>query len=394
MRRSYRSALAIGCGVVFAGIAAPAKAGSYKLLYAFLGGSDGATPLTSLTMVGGTLYGTTELGGGGGNCSGPPNGCGTVFAVNPTTGAEVVVHAFGSKGDIAVPWTNLIDADGTLYGATGDAVYSVNAATGADSVLYSFPNLKHGEGINPDLLKVGKTIYGTTRYGGHKFNGVVFSVNRNTGHGSVVYYFQGHARDGTYPLAGVINVGGTLYGTTDQGGAHGRGTVFAVNPSAHSDTIIYSFRSRGEDTFRSDGTYPAAGLLNFDGALYGVASRGGALGFGTLFSVNPTTGSETLVYSFKGGSDAEYPTSSLLEVKNKFYGTTSGGGAYGYGTVFWVDPTTGVERVVYSFKGGSDGASPLAGLIKAGGVLYGTTSQGGDNACYYAGCGTVFSYTP
>jgi uncharacterized repeat protein (TIGR03803 family) len=75
----------------------------------------------------------------------------------------------------------------------------------------------------------------------------------------------------------------------------------------------------------------------------------------------------------------------LIDVNGTFYGTTAGGGASGDGTVFAVR-TSGAERAMYSFKGGTDGANPQAGLVELNGALYGTTSAGGAS-----GNGTVFA---
>jgi uncharacterized repeat protein (TIGR03803 family) len=107
----------------------------------------------------------------------------------------------------------------------------------------------------------------------------------------------------------------------------------------------------------------------------------------------------TVLHSFKGGTDGESPVGGVVrDAAGNLYGTTASGGGVtcffrdGCGTVFKVN-TTGKETVLYSFTGGADGAIPLAGLIRdAAGNLYGTTEYGGDLACNSSGvgCGTVF----
>lgn len=95
------------------------------------------------------------------------------------------------------------------------------------------------------------------------------------------------------------------------------------------------------------------------------------------------------LYSFKNGSDGAYPYAGLTEVNGAFYGTTYGGGTSGgWGTVFKVSPS-GDEHVIYKFKAGDDGAHPYAGLTGVNGMLYGTTYQGGAG-----GAGTVFKVSP
>ncbi len=116
---------------------------------------------------------------------------------------------------------------------------------------------------------------------------------------------------------------------------------------------------------------------------------GGANGDGTVLAIT-TSGSETVLYSFKGGSgDGENPYASLINVDGKLYGTTTEGGANGGGTVFAIS-TSGTETVLHSFKGRQGGGDkPYASLIKVNRRLYGTTYAGGAN-----GCGIAFSLTP
>jgi uncharacterized repeat protein (TIGR03803 family) len=176
-------------------------------------------------------------------------------------------------------------------------------------------------------------------------------------------------------------VGGTLYGTTYGNPAIGNGTVFSVTPSG-TETVLYSFKGG------SDGAGPRAGLLEFNGLLYGT-TLGGGNGNGTVFNVT-LAGTETVVHSFQGGSDGKDPQAALINVHGTLYGTTIYGGAYGAGTVFKVTKT-GAVKVVYSFgsSGANDGYEPFASLINLGGTLYGTTAGGGANSW-----GTVFAVTP
>jgi uncharacterized repeat protein (TIGR03803 family) len=102
---------------------------------------------------------------------------------------------------------------------------------------------------------------------------------------------------------------------------------------------------------------------------------------------------ERVLYSFKGGNDGANPYGGLLAgTSGVFYGTTSAGGTSGDGTVFELTPSGKVT--LYSFKGGNDGATPLSGLVAAGGVLYGTTESGGGASSCSGGCGTVYALTP
>jgi uncharacterized repeat protein (TIGR03803 family) len=103
-----------------------------------------------------------------------------------------------------------------------------------------------------------------------------------------------------------------------------------------------------------------------------------------------TDGTEKVLYSFGGGSDGAYPAEGLTDVYGTLYGTTDEGGTSDKGTVYSIS-TDGTEKVLHSFGGGSDGDGPFAGLIDVNGTLYGTTFLGGDHGCYQSGCGTVYS---
>jgi uncharacterized repeat protein (TIGR03803 family) len=180
----------------------------------------------------------------------------------------------------------------------------------------------------------------------------------------------------------VTYLDGTLYGTTLEGGASSNGTVYAITP-AGAETVLYSFAG-GLD----DGQEPYAGLIDVGGTLYGTTIGAGAHGAGIVFSITPS-GEEKVVYSFAGSpQDGEEPYSSLLDVNGTLYGTTYAGGPEYGGTVYAVT-TSGSETVLHDFAGSGDGFNPYAGLINVKGTLYGTTSFGGANSA-----GTVFSVTP
>jgi uncharacterized repeat protein (TIGR03803 family) len=127
----------------------------------------------------------------------------------------------------------------------------------------------------------------------------------------------------------LVDVSGTLYGTTEKGGAYAGGTAFSITP-AGKEKVLHSFGVYG------DARLPQAALLNVNGTLYGTTFVGGAysyLRYGTVFSIT-RSGHETVLYSFKGEQDGEYPASGLIDVNGTFYGTTLNGGAYSYGTVY------------------------------------------------------------
>jgi uncharacterized repeat protein (TIGR03803 family) len=135
-----------------------------------------------------------------------------------------------------------------------------------------------------------------------------------------------------------------------------------------------------------NGRYPYAGLVQVsDGNFYGTTYGGGTFGYGTVFQISPN-GALTSLYSFTGDNDGGGPNALVQGSDGNFYGTTEYGGTSNSGTVFKIN-ATGALTTLYSFTGGNDGANPAAGLIQASdGGFYGTAS-GGD---YY---GTLFRIT-
>ncbi len=389
--------LAGACAVGAFAAAAPARAATYAIVYSFKGGStDGAYPMAGLLDVGGILYGTT-FGGGA-------SSMGTAFKVT-TAGIEGVLHSFGATNDGAQPLAGLTHIGGTFYGTTNaggtsgyGTVYSLTK-TGTEKVLHSFTGVMDGQNPQAPLLNVGGTLYGTTNLGGITgADGTVFSITTG-GMVTILHSFNLTPElDGGNPTAGLIDVGGTLYGTTSNGGlvpSHGfaYGTVFAMS-LVGAETILHTFSAVPPFT-AGPAYFPASGLTSMGGKFYGTTQCGGSSGYGcngygTVFSVT-TAGVEKVVYSFQGGSDGSMPLAGVTKVGTILYGvTTQGGGANNFGAIYSVT-TKGVETVLHGFAEtpDQDGYDPVGPLINVGGVLYGTTRNGGAH-----GYGTVFSLTP
>jgi uncharacterized repeat protein (TIGR03803 family) len=359
-----------GNGVVFK----LSPTGKLTTLYAFTGGADGRDPRAGLIRdAEGNLYSTTARGGDL-NCA-PMQlpGCGVVFKLSPT-GRLTTRHRFNAGGG-ELPLAGLVrDAPGNLYGITsygGDLNCGGSAGCGVvfkldtngkEAVLHRFKGGVDGGSPLADLIRDAKgNLYGTTDsggdlncFGGEGGCGVVFKMSP-TGKETVLYNFT-NAPDGSGPTSPLLLSGaGDLYGTTTVGGElncpsppfGGCGVVFKLDPTGH-ETILYSFTG-------ADGAGPYAGVVRDDaGNLYGTTTYGGGGG--------PKCGS-----------------------------------GYGCGVVFKLD-TTGHETVLHTFTGGSDGANPFAGLIRdSAGNLYGTAYQGGNLNCVNSGgfgCGVVFKVTP
>jgi len=373
---------------------------SYRVLYRFHP-LFGKYPAAGLVDAGGTLYGATGTGGA--------HHDGSVYAITTEGSANRLFSFRGASG--SYPGSgSLLDVNGTLYGTTSEGgvhrlgtVYSIST-TGSETLLFSFGG---SDGALPEagLFDVNGTLYGTTAWGGDGTCrngsgervgcGTVFSIS-TSGTEKVLYRFKGKP-DGVGPSAALIDVDGTLYGTTYGGGTHSAGTVYSVTRSG-VEKVLYSFAEV------PDGARPAGALIDVGGTLYGTTTLGGVdscstpsgrgnkIGCGTVYSVT-TGGSETVLYRF-AYSDGADPESGLINVNGTLYGTTSSGGSNGDGTVYSIS-TSGAESVLYNFTGSTDGSDPTAPLLYVKGRMYGTTLLGGYGRCRDPyGCGTVFALTP
>jgi hypothetical protein len=128
----------------------------------------------------------------------------------------------------------------------------------------------------------------------------------------------------------------------------------------------------------------------------------------TLVCTPNTWAQYQLIYSFPGGAGGWGPSSTLVaDASGNLYGTTAYGGntacdssGYGCGVVYKLSLSQGVwtETVLYTFNGGSDGKYPSSGLIlDPKGNLYGETEEGGymsGQECGVVGCGVVYKLSP
>lgn len=342
-----------GCGVAFKLDASGKETVLHRFKKGPLGG--GAQPVGGLARDAmGNLYGTASAGGY--NCNNSP-GCGAVFKLDKT-GKETVLLYFRDSATGANPGGLIRDSAGNLYGIASGGLCKGNC-------------------------------------------GLVFELSATNGY-TVLYYFKG-ASDGASPAGGLVrDPAGNLFGTTSGGGGAGCGglgcgTVFKVNQS-DQETVLHRF------TGGADGAFPESKLIRDSaGNLYGTTTQGGGsgcggLGCGTVFRVSKNH-QETVIYHFTGGTDGAFPSSGVVrDSAGNLYGTTYGGGSStactgGCGVVFKLD-TTGAETVLHNFTGGSDGATPAADLLlDSSGILYGTAYQGG-TACGGSGCGVVFKLAP
>jgi uncharacterized repeat protein (TIGR03803 family) len=343
----------------------------------------------------GALYGTTPVGGS--------SDSGTVFKLNTDGTGYTVLRSFSvSGGDGLDAFGAVQGSDGALYGVTlgggtsgGGTVFKVNTDGTGYALLQTFLGGQNGARPNPVVQGNDGALYGTTEIGGSSGSGTVFKINTDGSGFTVLLAFSSIPGDiAAYPVGRLVQgTDGTLYGTTQQGGNNGSGTVFKISPDGQNYQVLYSF---------AYAAWPAAGLtIGPDGALYGTTWLGGDWSYGSVFKLSPDGQNFQTLYSFNGNNEG-YPQATVVFGANGLlYGATgsddgtemdpSGNSLsfVGYGTVFSLSPDGQSYQVLHNF-GGSDGAYPRAGLaIGADGLLYGTTFRGGSSSR-----GTVFNISP
>jgi uncharacterized repeat protein (TIGR03803 family) len=198
--------------------------------------------------------------------------------------------------------------------------------------------------------------------------------------------------NGFNPQSGLVQgANGTFYGAASRASGNESGTVFEVTPSGKLTTLHRFCTQSG----CPDGSYPVAALiLARNGMFYGTTTDGGSYGYGTVFAMTPA-GKLTTLYSFcaqSGCPDGANPLGPVMQASNgNLYGTTYAGGANSWGTVFEITPA-GKLHTIYSFctkTNCADGVNPHSGLTQASnGNLYGTNLAGEESAA------TIFEITP
>jgi uncharacterized repeat protein (TIGR03803 family) len=379
------------CAILCYGASALRGQALEQVLMSF-GYPDAAYPLAGLIQgIDGALYGTTSLGG--------TNNYGIVFKVSTDGTSFTPLYSFtGSGGDGANPYAGLVQGrDGALYGTTlyggingYGMVFKLSTDGSVYTPLYSFAATPYGDGKNCQAGLVQGTdgaLYGTGSLGGTYGFGTVFKLSTNGTGYTTLHNFTGsyYGGDGGRPYTGLVQGrDGALYGTTLNGGTQGYGMVFKLSTDGTVYTPLYSFAGS------PDGENPLGALVQGrDGALYGTTSGGGAYGCGTVFKLNTNGTGYTVLRSFQPNPpDGNNPRAALVQGSDGcLYGTTVEGGNYDNGMVFKLGTNGGGYTPLYIFNGtGGDGLSPKAGLVQGtDGALYGTTYGGGTN-----GNGTVY----
>lgn len=304
-------------------------AGQLTTLYNFCsvaGCTDGSAPYGGLTLgFDGNFYGTTQVGG--------TKAAGTVFKMT-SNGALTPLYDFTNGNDDSAPiYTVLQGQDGNIYGVSEEQYngqygefFKVTPA-GVFSVVHDFA---YSDGASPNLPTQGTdgNFYGSAKFGGDPTCrcGAVYKITPS-GATTVLHTFKGYPNDGTFPVGALVQgPDGFFYGVTYEGGSTNQGTIFKINASGSSYSVLHNFVYRSPSF---DGQLPYTGLtVGSDGNLYGTTANGGAhSNAGVIYQIT-TSGTEKILYNFcsqTGCVDGFFPESPLVQHTNgEFYGTTTG----------------------------------------------------------------------
>jgi uncharacterized repeat protein (TIGR03803 family) len=421
----------LGCGTVFELKPGTSGTWTFKTVYTFAGGTDGAIPKSALVLgADGNFYGTTSQGGDANDCE---YGCGTVFSLTPTTSIwkEKLLHHFSGSAsnpagvDGEYPLAAItFDQFGNMYGTAqsggsasavaqcnavsrcGGTVYELSKNSSGQWItllLYSFT--ASGDGLSPTAGLVADglgNLYGATQNGGAHGYGSIYELMPQSAGGykeRVLYSFLGGS-GGSQPIGGLIfDASGNLYGATNSGGSNsqctntgGCGTIFELSPAAGGKSTLQTLHAFS-DTDGVEINTPLA--FDSNGNLLGTTS-GGNNGLSTAFELSPSSGgwNFSVLHTFTNNDVFSPGGAVIIGSSGNWFGVGEGGN-HGAGVVYELSPGTSgyTTTVLHTFAGAADGAYPAAPLVNHNGVLIGVTYEGGSStgSCLTYGCGTVFA---
>ena len=378
----------------------PAQAQTESVLYNFCSQpncSDGGDPMSGLTSDGaGNFYGTTPAGGVNSGTV-----AGNVYELSPNGSGgwnETVLHTFTGGADGDSPSGPVIfDSLGNLYGATlgGGAngygvVFKLRSVGASWTETVLYSPTKREVGVHPQTGLIMDPA--GNLYGATLHN--VFELSLSGGVWTARIIYPTGISDS---IAGglAMDAVGNIFGNSES-------KVFKLSPNGTGGwraSVLHKFAGYPIDGGFAQGTP----VLDQAGNIYGTTSGGGNLGDGTVYEISAKkhgTRTYQILHSFQGGNDGYIPVSGLaLDAAGNLYGTTTGGGVGKAGTVYKLAPIGGgnyQEQILWSFNR-TDGNSPYGTpILDSAGNIYGTTWAGGsiENGCAGSGCGVVFEVTP
>ncbi len=370
---------------------------SQAINYLSFNGTNGGYPGGAVMVdSSGDLFGTTTVGGAGWNGA-YPSGDGTVFEI--ARGSEVITtlasfngtNGFGPGASAVVE-----DSSGNLFGTTDYGGSGFNGAYGTgygtvfeiahgSSAITDVALFNGANGQSPNsgvIMDSSGNLFGEADFGGAYGDGTVFEVAHGTGAITAVASFNG--ANGVNPFEYVVmDSSGNIFGTAENGGAYGDGTVYEIAHGTGAITVLASF----------DGTYGNGRIgrvvLDSSGDLFGATGGGGTYGDGTVFEVAQGSSAITTLASLNGANGFNPMSGVIMDSSGNLFGTANNGGANGDGTLFELAQGSNTITTLVSFNG-ANGVFPQASVVLDSlGDLFSITDEGGAN-----GDGTVFELMP
>lgn len=317
----------------------------------------------------------------------------------------------GSDPEISPPDISIlpIDEGGRFPGwwMPRNLYFSFDPQTKAIQTFNEAPPILNGE----VTLGNNGLYYGVNAWGGNEGSGSIYSLNPEDNRQEELASFS--PAYGSFPHNLTLGNNGSFYGTTYYGGDNNGGSIFKFNPNGNIlEENIASFEGIYEEFYAEDGSsysysysgLPSALTLGQNGIFYGTTGYGGEKQGGSIFAFDPANNQLSTIFNFEPfheeGIDYSYsysisPSVLTLADNGLLYGTTFYGGDHNTGSIFSFDPTQGEVTIVANFESFFDAngiesfPSPSSLTLGSDGLLYGTTSAGGD-----ANLGTIFAFDP
>jgi uncharacterized repeat protein (TIGR03803 family) len=316
----------------------------FEIVHEFTGGSEGTNPEGGLVLrpQDGWLYGTTRFGGSANQ--------GTIYRISPTTGTLETLYEFQRAPGWVSPTGELtVRSDGLLYGAAsygfdavGGCVFSFDPDTGTLTPLHVFDrNQDKGSVPAGSMVIAGSTLYGVATGIGYTGPGTVFRIDLASGNQlTVLRSFESGRR---YSGRLVRSADGLIYGIAS-GAFRGfdAGEIFRIDPASGSVATAHEFGVSATGRVPFSLVESAAGVFHISSRAGGQANRG------VVLRAEPD-GTLGTLYSFEDGALSDTTRTFLTPARDGLlYGTRSDGGAPGYGSLFTLDPTAGEYRLLYA----------------------------------------------
>jgi uncharacterized repeat protein (TIGR03803 family) len=308
----------------------------------------------ALTLFNGKFYGMTQMGGNYNK--------GVIFEWDPKNNQYVKKIDLDGSTMGSTPYGSLVLYNNKFYSMTyAGGAYDKGVIFEWDPVTNNFDKKIDFNGIDGansqgTLVLYNDKFYGLTMYGGSNNVGVIFEWNPNTN--TYLKKVDLSSATGNQPGGQLVMNNDVFYGMTSAGGNNNIGVIFEWNPNTNIFNKMHDFSNI--DGANSDGS-----LFLKDGKLYGMTYAGGSFNHGTIFEFNLNGNVFTKKIDFNVTNGSE-PISAYSFVLNGgiFLSTTTHGGSNNAGVIFKWDPSTTTNTVLYSFTGSGttwpNGRNPMA----------------------------------